>query len=192
MQAGYKLLSALFALALLAPPVAAQQSAKSGKYTGKFIYHAVAGAGQTCELEKGHVFFLGPAHGVFLNDIAKSFLDKTEVICPLLQDIVGGLVIAGHGYCIMTDKDGDKAFLVWEGKNTAPGTGGGPFKWTGGTGKYSGLQGNNTFHYTAIGKTQAFVGVWEGAGDCHNRRAVGRNSLPPRKRGQRVPPSSEA
>jgi hypothetical protein len=62
----------------------------------------------------------------------------------------------------LTDKDGDKAFFVWQGKNTAPGTGGGPFQWTGGTGKYSGLQGNNTFHFTGIGKTPSFVAVWEG------------------------------
>jgi hypothetical protein len=168
MQASRKLILAIFAVViggLLASPAEAQQPAKSGKYTGKFIYHAVAGVGQTYELEKGHVFFLGPAHGVFLNDTGGGFLDKTEVLCPLVQDIVGGINIASHGYCINTDKDGDKAFLVWEAKDTAPGTGGGTFKWTGGTGKFVGLQGNNIFHYTAadgIGKTGAGLVVWEG------------------------------
>jgi hypothetical protein len=162
MQAGYKLISALFALALLGAPAAAQPLAKSGKYTGKFIAHGVASVAQTYELEKGHVFFLGQGHGIFLNDAADGFLDKTEVVCPLVEDIVGGVVSAAHGYCIMTDKDGDKAFLVWEGKGTAPATGGGPFKWTGGTGKYSGLQGNNTFRWVDIGKTGSTVVVWEG------------------------------
>jgi hypothetical protein len=42
------------------------------------------------------------------------------------------------------------------------GTGEGTFKWTGGTGKYSGLQGNNTFRDTVIGKTASFVVLWEG------------------------------
>src|SRR5262249_4674650 len=135
----------------------AQQPAKSGKYTGKFVAH-LAGVDQSYELEKGHVFVLGPAHGVFLNDAADGFIDQTEVICPASRDIVGGLNTAVRGYCIITDKDGDKAFLVYDdGKDTAPGTGGGTFKWTGGTGKYSGLLGNNTWHYTGIGKTPSSV-----------------------------------
>jgi hypothetical protein len=162
MRPGYKLISALFAVALLAAPATAQQSAKSGTYKGKFAAHAVPSVAQTYELDKDHAFFLGQAHGVFLNDVADGFIDKTEVNCPLVQDIVGGLATTAHGYCTITDKDGDKAFLVWEAKDTAPGTGGGPFKWTGGTGKYSGLQGNNTFHYGNIGKTGAGVVVWEG------------------------------
>jgi hypothetical protein len=162
MRTSCKLVSVLFALALLAAPAAAQQSAKSGTYKGKFAAHAVASVAQTYELDKGHAFFLGQIHGVFLNDVPDGFLDKTEVICPLANDIVGGLSTAVHGYCTLTDKDGDKAFLVWEGKDTAPGTGGGTFKWTGGTGKFSGLQGNNNWHGTEIGKTPSFVGLWEG------------------------------
>jgi hypothetical protein len=157
MQTIHKLVSALFALALLGAPAEAQPLAKSGKYAGKFAGHLPGGLEQTYELEKGHVFILGPNHGVFLNDVADGFIDKTEVICPRAIDIVNGVVIASHGYCIVTDKDGDKAFLAWEGKD-----GGGTFRWTGGTGKFSGLQGNNTFRYTGIGKTEAFVVLWEG------------------------------
>jgi hypothetical protein len=165
MQASRKLILAIFALAiggLLGTPTEAQQPAKSGKYTGKFTAHLPGGVEQIYELEKGHVFVLGPLHGVFLNDAAGGFIDKTEVVCPRALDIVNGL-ITGHGYCIITDKDGDKAFLVWEGKDTASRTGWGTFKWTGGTGKYSGLQGDdNTFHFSGIGKTGAGVVVWEG------------------------------
>jgi hypothetical protein len=93
-----------------------QQLAKSGKYTGKYAALLVGGFGQSYELEKGHVFFLGMNHGVFLNDVADSFLDKTEVTCPIASDIVDGVSTGNHGYCIITDKDGDKAFLVWQGK----------------------------------------------------------------------------
>ena len=56
---------------------------------------------------------------------------------------------------LLTDKDGDKAFLVWKGKDTSPNVGGGDFQWTGGTGKYSGIKGNNTYQYTGIGTTPA-------------------------------------
>jgi hypothetical protein len=161
-QASHKLITAIFAVALLSAPAAAQQPAKSGKYTGKFAVHLPGGLEQIYELEKGHVFILGPAHGVFLNDVADGFLDKTEVVCPRVLDVVGGIVTAAHGYCIITDKDGDKAFFKWESKGTAARTGGGTFQWTGGTGKYSGLQGNNTYRFTGFGKTEAFVVVWEG------------------------------
>jgi hypothetical protein len=45
-----------------------------------------------------------------------------------------------------------------KGKGSAPGIIAG----TGGTGKFTGIQGNNTFHVTAIGKTLASSIVWEG------------------------------
>ena len=70
--------------------------------------------------------------------------------------------MANHGYCIITDKDGDKAFLTWKGKDTSPNVGGGDFQWTGGTGKYSGLKGNNTYRYTVISTTPAAWVIWEG------------------------------
>ena len=121
------------------------------------------GVEQTYELEKGHVFVLGQAHGVFLNDVADGFIDKTELICPRVLDIVGGVPVAQHGYCIVTDKDGDKAFLVWEGKGTADlEPEGAPSSGPVAPGSTPGLQGNNTFRYTSIGKTAAFVVVWEG------------------------------
>jgi hypothetical protein len=62
----------------------------------------------------------------------------------------------------VTDKDGDKVITVYQGKGTAPGIIAGDFQWTGGTGKVSGIQGNNAFHVTAIGKNPASWIVWEG------------------------------
>jgi hypothetical protein len=162
MRTSYKLISALFAVALLAAPAAAQQSGKSGKYTGKFGGEA---AGQAYELEKGHVFWVGMYHGVFFNDVAGGFLDKTEVTCPATSDSVNGVDTAARGYCIVTDKDGDKAFLVWQGKGTGAGSAdAGTFQWTGGTGKFAGLQGNNTFGNGVfpISKTSGGWTIWEG------------------------------
>ena len=159
MRASYKLISALFAIALLAAPTTAQQLAKSGTFTGKF---SGEGAGDPYEIGKGHVFFVGHFNFVLLNDAAGGFLDKSEMTCPGATDIVNGLIAAGNGYCVITGKDGDKAFFIWEAKDTAPGTGGGTFKWTGGTGKYTGLQGHNTFRYTGIGNTTAYSAVING------------------------------
>ena len=130
-----------------------QQLPKSGKYKGTYASHQVPEVAQTYELEKGHVYFLGRSHGVFFNDVADGFLDKTEVTCA---------IAAINGHCIITDKDGDKVFSVFEGKGSAPGIIAGTFQWTGGTGKFTGIQGNNTFHVTAIGKTLSSWIVWEG------------------------------
>jgi hypothetical protein len=153
-----RLLSAL-TLVLAVGATAEAQGPKQGKYRGMV---GARGAGAIHELEKGHVFFVGGYSGVFFNDVANGFLDKSSVECPGVNDIVNGLSIGMHGYCIVTDKDGDKAFLVWKGKDTSPNVGGGDFQWTGGTGKYSGIKGNNTYRYTGIGTTPAYSVVWEG------------------------------
>jgi hypothetical protein len=155
-------LALLIITAVLGGTAQAQQLPKSGKYTGKYASHLVTEVGQTYELEKGHVFFLGRSHGVFLNDVADGFLDKTEVTCALVSDVVDGIQNSGHGYCIVTDKDGDKAFLVHQGKGTGPGKIDGTFQWAGGTGKFTGIQGNNTYRVTSIGKNPASWIVWEG------------------------------
>jgi len=149
----------LVSATVLGATAEAQQLPKSGKYTGKF---GAEGVGQTYELEKGHVFFVGMYHGVFFNDVADGFLDKTEVTCPIAVDIVDGVNAGSHGHCIVTDKDGDKAFSVYQGKGTGPGSTSGTAQWTGGTGKFTGIQGNTTYHVTGIGKTTAISVVWEG------------------------------
>jgi hypothetical protein len=165
MQTNRKLILAIFAVAisgLVGATTEAQQPAKSGKYTGKYFAHAVPGAAQSFELEKGHAFSFGYNHGVFINDVADGFLNKSEVTCPYVADTVNGADIANHGYCVVIDKDSDKAFLVWRGKSTGPGSYAGTFEWTGGTGKFQGLQGNNNWQGTFFGKTAGFQVVWEG------------------------------
>lgn len=136
------------------------QLAKQGTYRGMLGARAV---GTVHEIDKGHVFFVGAFSGVFFNDVANGFLDKSSVECPGVNDIVNGLSMGNHGYCIVTDKDGDKAFQVWKGKDTSPNVGAGDFQWTGGTGKYSGIKGNGTYRYTGIGTTSTYSVVWEGA-----------------------------
>ena len=152
----------LIALLSVATSAEGQQLPKSGKFTGKYASHQVPEVAQTYELEKGHVYFLGRSHGVFFNDVADGFLDKTEVTCAIANDIVDGVSTALNGHCIVTDKDGDKVFAAYEAKGSAPGISTGTFQWTGGTGKFTGIQGNNTFHVTSIGKTLSSWIVWDG------------------------------
>jgi len=144
---------------LLGATAQAQQQPKSGKYTGKFGNVLTQ---QTYELEKGHVYNVQTGHGVFFNDVTGGFIDKADVVCAGVTDVVDGVVRIGSGYCTVTDKDGDKAFLIYQLKGTGIGTSEGTFQWTGGTGKYTGLQGNNIFRPTRIGNTPAASIPWEG------------------------------
>jgi hypothetical protein len=159
MRTSYKLISAIFAVALLNTPAAAQTLAKSGTYTGKAGGKAV---GDIYEIGKGHAFFVGKYDLVIFNDVAGGFLDKTEWTCPGVSDIVGGITTQAGGYCVGTDKDGDKLFSSWQGKGTGPGSGEGTFDWTGGTGKYAGIQGHNTYRGGGIGNTMGFANVVAG------------------------------
>ena len=149
----------VFGLLLIGAETAEAQLAKQGSYRGSF---GAQGAGTLHELEEGHIFFVGGFNGVFLSDNSGGFLDRTQVLCPGVNDIVNGLSQGLHGYCIITDEDGDKAFAKWSGVDETPGVGGGPFEWTGGTGKYAGITGDNTFQYALIGDTLAYSVVWEG------------------------------
>ncbi len=146
-------------LAFAVSVAAEAQMPKQGRFRGNF---GVTAVGTPHQIEEGHVFFVGAFSGVFFNDVAGGFLDKSSVVCPGVNDIVNGTSTGNHGYCIVTDKDGDKAFLVWQGKDTSPNAGGGDQEWTGGTGKYAGLRGKSTYRYTGIGATPSFAVVWDG------------------------------
>jgi hypothetical protein len=173
MRASYKLISALFAIALLAAPAQAQ---KSGTYTGKWGFQ---GVGQTYEIGKGHVFFVGMFHGVFFNDVAGGFLDKTEWTCPGVNDIVDGVSVAAHGYCVATDKDGDKVFVQWqEVKGTDPEPEPAPTSLSVVPGSSPAFRDIALGTTTVSGTPRAISLPWTVAsGGCHNRRqTVGRKT----------------
>ena len=109
---------AVAVVGLLATTAEAQQLPKSGKFKGTYASHLVPEVAQTFELEKGHVFVLTKSHGVFFNDVADGFLDKSEVTCAIANDVVDGVSAAVQGHCIVTDKDGDKIFSSYQGKGT--------------------------------------------------------------------------
>ena len=136
-----------------------RQLAKQGEYTGRFGWYSV---GKTFEIEKDHVFFTGEFSGAFFNDAGKGFLHQTSVICPGINDVRKDISLDARGYCIVTDRDGDKAFLVWQATNpTKPGEVPGTFQWTGGTGKYTGLTGDNTFTGFLLPSSSGYS-VWKG------------------------------
>jgi len=138
--------SLVAALALSAPA-----SAEDWKVTGEFGWF---GVGKAQELEKGHFYWVGEFSGTFFNDKGPgSLFHRAGVKCPAFFDAdFNSKKSTAGGYCIITDVDGDQAYLIWHNAGT-PGPGGagpGTFQYTGGTGKYKGISGSNTF----VGVTQ--------------------------------------
>lgn len=112
------------------------------------------GVGKAFQIEEGHFYWVGEFSGTFFNDQGEgSTFHLAGVKCPAWYDLdLNKSKTAAGGYCIITDIDGDQAYLTWENAGT-PGPGGrgpGTFDYTGGTGKYAGISGKNKF----VGITQ--------------------------------------
>ncbi len=135
----------LFAVAALARGfgVGTPAHAEDWKAVGQFGWLAV---GKAYEIEKGHIHWVGEFSGTFFNDKGKGGLfDKAAVKCPAYNDIDATNKKDSYaGYCVITDTDGDQAYLKWQGGGDTK-TGNGIFDYTGGTGKYKGISGSNTF-----------------------------------------------
>jgi hypothetical protein len=133
---------------LLGAPAAAQLE-KQGTYSAAYGWTL---SSTVHEVEDGHVFTHDVYKGTIFNDAGKGFLHEASNVCFGVSDLIQGKGDA-HGYCVVTDKTNDKAFLVWKG-TIDPATGfQGTYQWTGGTGQYTGLKGNNTFQATRIGSS---------------------------------------
>jgi hypothetical protein len=113
------------------------------KVVGQFGWFAV---GKSLEIEKGHFYWVGEFSGTFFNDKGKgSLFDGAAVRCPAYNDVdTNNNKHIYAGYVIITDTDGDQAFGQWRGGGDTK-IGPGTWEWTGGTGKYKGISGSNTF-----------------------------------------------
>ena len=121
-------------------------NAEDWKVTGKFGWF---GVGKIYQIEKGHIYFVGEFSGTFFNDKGTdSLFDQNGIKCPAFYDIdQNNKKGKAGGYCTISDSAGNQAYLTW----TCEGDGihcSGPFNYTGGTGKYSGATGANTFAAT--------------------------------------------
>ena len=149
---------AVVGLALLFGRHAEAQLAKQGTYSGLYGWTLSSTAHQ---LGEGHVYTQDVYRGTFFNDAGKGFLHEASWVCFGLSDVIQGKGDAG-GYCVVTDKTDDKAFLQWKGE-IDPSTGfNGDYHWTGGTGKYTGMKGSNTFSAAFIGSSSEGRGILKG------------------------------
>lgn len=143
---------AIVLLAILIHTYAWADPGKSGKYKGMFGWVTI---GKMYTIQEGHAIFLGEISGTFFNDAGEGgFLHKSAAVCPASYEFqFNNKRGIASGFCTMTDRDGDKAFLEWncEGDTVeCPGS----FTWIGGTGKYTGLSGKNKFNGVMIGASE--------------------------------------
>lgn len=117
--------------------------AEDWKVTGEFGWF---GVGKAQQLEKGHIFWVGEFSGTFFNDKGEgSLFHLAGVRCPGTNDLdFNNKKGKAAGYCVIGDPGGDQAFVNWQCAGT-PSMCHGEFEYTGGTGRYQGISGKNTF-----------------------------------------------
>src|SRR5262245_47428414 len=126
---------------------AAEQLAKRGTYSGKYVWSE---RGMVVPVEKNYLFTNAVNQGLFYNAGGSGFLHAAVVVCTS-QGMVQGEQFSFSGNCTATDKEGDKALLKWQ-CNRQGDRCGGTFDWVGGTGKYAGLRGGNQFDGGQMGE----------------------------------------
>ena len=130
---------------------------KTGKYSGHFGW---VFKGDVQEMGTGRSVSAGMVNGVMFNDAGKGFMHKARVDCALMNDVKQGHANAS-GTCVVTDADGDKIFVEWKCTGPMPACPGDE-KFVGGTGKYSGITGDQKFQGNFIGATGAGWSDWNG------------------------------
>jgi len=117
--------------------------AQDWKVTGVFAW---LGVGKTFQIEKGHSYWVGEFSGTFINDKgAGSVFHGAGMKCPGFNDLnFNDKKATAGGYCVITDAEGDQAYVLWQGMGDTTSSKG-TFMYTGGTGKYKGISGNNSW-----------------------------------------------
>jgi hypothetical protein len=128
----------------LAVPIYAQQiSALPNSGTFK-LHSAWKGVGETIKVGDNHLFGAGTFWGLAYNDAGSGPLHMGPVVCPYTLETINGAGTA-QGVCAWSDADGDKIFNTYTGKISPSGGFDGVNKITGGTGKFTGIQGQAPF-----------------------------------------------
>ena len=151
----------LAALALSTTLLTAPAIADEIRGEATFAWLAV---GNTYTIGDGHPFFAGAFSGINVFKGDGGVLSNSAITCPGYNDIG---VDAG-GYCTVTASNGDKLFLKWTCKATAPGVGDlaaceGKTTVVGGTGKFEKATGGNDLvgHVRAVNPDGTTMGYSE-------------------------------
>ena len=157
-MSGYRFM-ALIALFTFALGLALVGEAVAGEKV-KFRDHFVGVKWEQIEVgdREGHAIGLYQSKGVISNTEGKPFLDGwAETDSGLMDFDSKKWHGTGHGHEVLTDPDGDKIFIRWEG-TTGPG-GRGIHEIEGATGKWQGIRGKGTYSARILSPVQWYVDV---------------------------------
>lgn len=101
--------------------------------------------GLVTQVDKDQAYMVGALMGALFIDGGQGQLDASALLCPgtVALNLNTG-VRNGQGRCIITDKDGDKIYAKWSCRGNEKGCKG-PFNLVGGTGKFMGISGDNSW-----------------------------------------------
>ncbi len=131
----------------MVPSAVEAQIPKSGTVK---VHSGWFSAGETTQVGDKHAYWVGVYWGVSFNDEGKGFMHQMAWNCPAINDIMD-TAIQAKGNCTLTDIDGDKLSASWTGKGGVGGEFAGKGGMTGGTGKYTGIQGTWEFRCRGVG-----------------------------------------
>ena len=136
---------------------AAAQLAPEGTFGGTFGWYAT---NDGVDAETGSIPLVEKFGGAFFHDKEQGFLHLAGITCQGVRHTTEAALKA-YGDCVVTDRDGDTARLLWqcEGKEVCEGQG----HWTQGDGKYTGITGNVVFSRFALKPTAAGYSLWRGS-----------------------------
>ena len=124
---------------------------------------------QVSELEKGHVVIITNEKGVTITDDPSNPFHMTSVDCTGMVEEFSDGTYKGNGYCINTDREGDKIVFRWTFSSDMAGS---RYEVAGGTGKFEGAKGEGTATITEVspGPQGRQVARWQGWAEYPNPR----------------------
>jgi hypothetical protein len=135
-------LLAAFAVTLFSVGLAVAAHAQDEPLNAMAVWH---GDGQVYEIGEARVLFIGEYRGILFVEDGKGQLDAATMVCPgTIETNLEAGSKSGQGRCILTGPEGHKVFAKWNCSGNlimCKGT----FSFTGGTGKFQGITGDNEF-----------------------------------------------
>ena len=101
--------------------------------------------GLVTQIDNDQALMVGALMGALFIDGGHGQLDASSLLCPgtIVLNLNTG-ARSGQGRCVITDKDGDKIYAKWSSRGNEKGMKG-PFNFVGGTGKFMGISGDNSW-----------------------------------------------
>ncbi|UCF81890.1 MAG: hypothetical protein JSV50_11770 [Desulfobacteraceae bacterium] len=133
-----------------------EEMAKEGTITGK---HYNSGTSKALAMGEERLQLNYDGAGVYVNDTGEGFLHLASTyVLGTIHAIKG--VFEETGFMVLTATDGDKVYATYKSSGTFGKPVKGTFTYTGGTGKYTGIQGEGEF--TRYPLRNATKGMWTG------------------------------